>query len=128
MNFICRPKNLIIASRICSLWIYLSRVKLYSQIQKLGTFSFWLKGRAGDVLMPERGTEAELPHSLLLLLHGLSVDIQAGGCNLRPLLQGDKISKLGSFSVVLVCLLWFAQCLSRFSEKIKLSPFSTGTL
>lgn len=97
MNFICRPKNLIIASWICSLWIYLSRVKLYSRIQKLGTFSFWLKGRAGDVLMPERGTEAELPHSLLLLWHGLSVDIQAGGCNLRSSSSGRQDLKVGQF-------------------------------
>lgn len=94
MNSICRPKNLIIASWICSLRIYSSRVKLYSRIQKLGTFSFWLKGRAGDVLMPERGIEADLPHSLLLL-HGLSVDIQAGGCNLLPSSSGWQDLKVG---------------------------------
>lgn len=121
MNSIFRPKNLIITSWISSPWIYSSRVKLHSLIQKLVTFSFCLKGRAGDILMPERGTEAELTHSLLLLYH-LNVDTQAGSCNLLPSFSEWQDLKVGQFVcfVVRVCLLRFAKCLTRFSGKTKL--------
>lgn len=98
---IYRPKNFIITCWISSPCIYSSRMKLHSLIQKLVTFSFWLKERAGDILMPEKGTEAQLIHSLLLLYH-LNVAIQA-----RRRLQSSviffRVTRSQSWAVCLFC-------------------------